>query len=71
MAKEDLMKLEGEVVEVLPNAIFRVKLPNDHVILCYISGKMRQNDIKITMGDTVELELTPYDLSRGRIVRRR
>jgi len=70
MAKADVMKLEGEVVEILPNANFRVKLPNDHVVLGYISGKMRQNDIKITMGDTVEIELTPYDLSRGRIVRR-
>jgi translation initiation factor IF-1 len=71
MAKEDLLKLEGEVVDVLPNATFKVKLENEVVILSYISGKMRQHEIRVLMGDRVEVELTPYDLSKGRIVRRK
>jgi translation initiation factor IF-1 len=71
MSKESVMKLEGKVIEVLPNAIFRVELENGHVLLSYLAGKMRQYDIKITMGDAVEVEVTPYDLSRGRIVRRK
>jgi translation initiation factor IF-1 len=70
MAKEDIIRLEGEVVEVLPNATFRIKLENNHVVLGYASGKMRQNDIKVILGDKVEIEITPYDLTRGRIVRR-
>lgn len=71
MAKEDTIKVEGEVVDVLPNATFRVNLESGSLILGYISGKMRQNDIKILLGDTVEVEMSPYDLSKGRIVRRR
>jgi translation initiation factor IF-1 len=71
MAKEDVVKLEGEVVDVLPNAMFRVKLENNSLVLGHISGKMRQNDIKILLGDTVEIEMSPYDLTKGRIVRRR
>jgi translation initiation factor IF-1 len=71
MAKEDTMKLEGEVVDVLPNATFKVKLENGHTVLSYISGKMRKFEIRILMGDQVELEMTPYDLNRGRIIRRK
>ena len=70
MAKEDVIKLEGEIVDVLPNAMFKVKLENGHEILSYISGKMRRFEIRILMGDKVSLEMTPYDLSRGRIIRR-
>jgi translation initiation factor IF-1 len=70
MAKEKPITVEGEVVDVLPNAMFRVKLPNEHVILGYVSGKMRQFEIRILMGDKVQLEMTPYDIDRGRIVRR-
>lgn len=71
MAKEGLLKLEGEVIDVLPNATFKVKLENEVIILSYISGKMRQHEIRVLMGDRVEVEMTPYDLSRGRIVRRK
>lgn len=71
MAKEEGIRLDGVVQEVLPNAMFRVKMPNDNLIVGYISGRMRQNDIKILLGDTVEVEFSPYDLSKGRIVRRK
>lgn len=71
MAKEETFKLEGVVVDVLPNATFKVKLENGITILSYISGKMRQNEIRILMGDKVEVELSPYDLTKGRITRRR
>ena len=71
MAKEDRIEMQGEIVENLPNATFRVKLENGHIVLGYISGKMRQHDIKILLGDTVEVEFSPYDLTKGRIVRRR
>lgn len=71
MAKEDAIKLEGEIVDVLPNATFKVKLENNNLVLGHISGRMRQNEIKILLGDTVELEFSPYDLTKGRIVRRR
>jgi translation initiation factor IF-1 len=71
MAKEDTIKVEGEVVDVLPNATFKVQLENGHTVLSYVSGKMRQYDIRIIIGDHVELEMTPYDLNRGRIVRRK
>lgn len=71
MAKEESIKIEGTIVEVLPNTLFRVKLETEQVVLGYISGKMRQNEIKILMGDPVELEFSPYDLSRGRIVKRK
>lgn len=71
MAKEDVIKIEGEVVDVLPNATFRIKLETGSAVLGHISGRMRQNDIKILLGDTVEIEMSPYDLSKGRIVRRR
>ena len=72
MAKEEGIKMDGVVQEVLPNAMFRVKINDtDAVITGIISGRMRQNNIKILMGDTVEVEFSPYDLSRGRITRRR
>lgn len=70
MAKEDHIEMQGVVVESLPNTTFRVKLENDHVVTAHISGRMRKNYIRILTGDTVTVELTPYDLSRGRIVYR-
>ena len=68
--KEDAIELEGVVVEALPNTMFRVKLDNDHEILAHISGKMRMNYIRILPGDRVKVELSPYDLTRGRITYR-
>ena len=70
MAKEDLIEVEGEIVETLPNAMFRVKLDNGHIALAHVSGKMRMHFIRILPGDRVKLELSPYDLSRGRITYR-
>ena len=67
MAKEETIELEGVVNEVLPNTVFRVQLDNDHHITAYASGKMRKHRIRILAGDKVSLELTPYDLSKGRI----
>ena len=71
MTKENTLKVEGDVIDVLPNATFKIKLDNGVVVLCYVSGKMRQHAIRILMGDTVELEMSVYDLSRGRIIRRK
>ena len=68
MSKEDVIKMQGEVVENLPNATFRIKLENGHVVLGHISGKMRMHYIRILPGDKVTVQLTPYDLSKGRIV---
>jgi translation initiation factor IF-1 len=70
MAKEDVIEVEGKVVEPLPNAMFRVELDNGHQVLAHISGKMRMHFIKILPGDKVTLELSPYDLNRGRIIYR-
>lgn len=70
MAKETGIQVEGTVVEPLPNASFRVELENGHKVLAHISGKMRMNFIKILPGDKVTVELSPYDLSRGRIIYR-
>jgi translation initiation factor IF-1 len=70
VAKEDYISMEGVVQEVLPNAMFRVKLENEHVVLGYISGKMRQNRIQILLGDRVKVEMSPYDLNKARIVYR-
>ncbi|MFB6265138.1 MAG: translation initiation factor IF-1 [Bradymonadaceae bacterium] len=70
MAKEEPIEVEGEVTESLPNAMFRVELENGHEVLAHISGKMRMHFIKILPGDTVTVELSPYDLTRGRIVYR-
>jgi translation initiation factor IF-1 len=68
MSKEDVIQMQGEVVENLPNATFRVKLENGYVVLGHISGKMRMHYIRILPGDKVTVELTPYDLTKGRIV---
>jgi translation initiation factor IF-1 len=70
VAKEEVITVEGSVVETLPNAMFRVELDNGHRILAHISGKMRMHFIKILPGDKVSVELSPYDLTRGRIVYR-
>tara|TARA_X000001036_G_C20681380_1_gene806024 strand:+ start:1362 stop:1580 length:219 start_codon:yes stop_codon:yes gene_type:complete len=70
MAKEAAIEVDGEVTETLPNATFRVKLENGHMVLAHISGKMRKNYIKILPGDKVKLELSPYDLGRGRLTYR-
>jgi len=67
MAKEEAIQMEGEVVETLPNTTFRVRLKNDHIVTAHISGKMRKHYIRILTGDNVTVELTPYDLSKGRI----
>ena len=67
MSKEDTIEMQGEVIENLPNATFRVKLENGHVVLGHISGKMRMHYIRILPGDKVTVELTPYDLTKGRI----
>lgn len=67
MAKDDVLELEGTVIEALPNAMFQVELQNGHRILAHISGKLRMNFIKILPGDKVTVELSPYDLTRGRI----
>jgi translation initiation factor IF-1 len=67
MPKEELIETEGVVVEALPNAMFRVKLENGHLVLAHVSGKMRMHFIRILPGDKVKVELSPYDLSRGRI----
>ena len=68
MAKEEAMQMQGEILESLPNATFRVKLENGHVVLGHISGKMRMHYIRILQGDKVTVELTPYDLTKGRII---
>jgi translation initiation factor IF-1 len=70
MSKEEAIQMEGEVVETLPNTTFRVKLKNGHVVTAHISGKMRKNYIRILTGDVVTVEMTPYDLTKGRIVYR-
>lgn len=70
MSKDDVIKVDGKVVEVLPSTTFRVELQNGHIVLCHISGKMRMHNIKILPGDNVQIELTPYSLDKGRIVLR-
>lgn len=67
MAKEDQIEMEGTVIDTLPNTMFRVQLDNGHVVLAHISGKMRKNYIRILKGDKVTVQLTPYDLTKGRI----
>ena len=72
MSKEDVIKTEGVVAEVLPDTMFRIKIENfEKPILANLSGRMRQNNSKVLMGDAVEMEISPYDLTRGRITRRR
>ncbi len=70
MAKEELLEFKGTVTEILPNAMFRVKLENEHEILAHTAGKMRKNRIRVLQGDIVVVEMTPYDLSKGRIIYR-
>lgn len=70
MAKEENLRISGVVHEVLPNAMFRVVLENKHQIIAYLGGKMRKHDIKIIQGDRVEIEMSPYDLNRGRVIYR-
>lgn len=67
MSKEDQIEMEGKVIETLPNTTFRVELDNGHIIIAHISGKMRKHYIRILTGDRVKVEMTPYDLSKGRI----
>ena len=71
MSKGDHVTMTGKIVQVLPNARFKVELENGHIVLAYIGGKMRKFSIKIIMADSVEVEVSPYDLTRGRITRRR
>ena len=70
MAKEEAIQVEGTVAEALPNAMFRVKLDNEHIVLAHTSGKMRKNRIRDLVGDRVMVEMTPYDLTKGRITYR-
>lgn len=67
MSKEDLLEFPGTVLELLPNAMFRVKLDNGHIVLAHTSGRMRKNRIRVLAGDKVNVEMTPYDLTKGRI----
>lgn len=68
MSKEDVIETEGKVIEVLPQTKFKVQLTNGHVIIAYLSGKLRQNNIRVLEGDKVTIELSPYDLTKGRVV---
>jgi translation initiation factor IF-1 len=70
MAKEELIEFEGVVIEILPNATFKVKLTNGHIILAHTSGRMRKNRIRVLLHDNVTVEITPYDLSKGRVILR-
>jgi translation initiation factor IF-1 len=70
MAKDETIKIEGRILELLPNAFFQVKLNEAHIIVAHLSGKMRKNNIRCLVGDRVDVEMTPYDLSKGRIVYR-
>lgn len=71
MGKEDVLEVAGTISELLPNAMFRVKLDNDHEVLAHTSGRMRKNRIRVLAGDRVNVEMTPYDLTKGRITSRR
>ncbi len=70
MSKEGILETEGEIIDVLPNQMFKVKLVNEHVITCYTGRKLRQHRIRLVLGDTVEVEMSPYDLNKGRITYR-
>ena len=70
LSKEDLIRMAGTVEEVLPNAMFRIVLENQHRVMATIGGKLRQNNIRILLGDSVEVEMSPYDMNRGRVVYR-
>ncbi|MDD2181352.1 MAG: translation initiation factor IF-1 [Bacilli bacterium] len=71
MAKEDTIEVEGKVLEILPGGVFRVELENKHIVIAHVSGKIRMNHIRISAGDKVTIELSPYDLTRGRITYRK
>ena len=71
MAKEEVLELEGKIIDVLPNQTFKVELENGHMVTCYTGGKMRQYRIRLVLGDIVKIEMTPYDLEKGRIVFRK
>ena len=68
MSKQDLLEFEGKVTDLLPNAMFRVKLENGHIVTAHTAGKLRKNRIRVLQGDKVRVEMTPYDLSKGRII---
>ena len=68
MGKQDILEFKGQVIDLLPNAMFRVKLENDHIIIAHTSGKLRKNRIRVLQGDNVTVEVTPYDLTKGRII---
>lgn len=68
MAKDDIIEFEGEITDVLPNQTFRVELENGHTVVCYTGGKMRQFKIRLVLGDRVKIEMTPYDMNKGRIM---
>ncbi len=68
MSKQDLLEFNGKVIELLPNAMFRVKLENNHEVLAHTAGKLRKNRIRVLQGDSVKVEVTPYDLTKGRII---
>ena len=68
MAKQDTLEFKGVVIDLLPNAMFRVKLENDHIITAHAAGKLRKNRIRVLQGDNVTVEVTPYDLTKGRII---
>ena len=68
MSKQDLLEFKGKVIDLLPNAMFRVKLENDHIVTAHAAGKLRKNRIRILQGDNVTVEVTPYDLTKGRII---
>ena len=68
MAKQETLELKGKVTELLPNAMFRVKLENDHIVTAHTAGKLRKNRIRVLQGDNVTVEVTPYDLTKGRII---
>ena len=68
MAKQDTLEFKGKIIDLLPNAMFRVKLENDHIITAHAAGKLRKNRIRVLQGDNVTVEISPYDLSKGRII---
>ena len=68
MSKQDLLEFKGKVIDLLPNAMFRVKLENDHIVTAHAAGKLRKNRIRVLQGDNVTVEMTPYDLTKGRII---
>ncbi len=68
MSKQDLLEFRGKVIDLLPNAMFRVKLENDHIVIAHTAGKLRKNRIRVLQGDNVTVEITPYDLTKGRII---